>query len=134
MESPAVEALKKYSGKVFDYVIVGSGPGGGPLAANLANAGYSVALLEYGMDIDQAQATDSSTKDTYSIPALFGACSEHPYLTWDIFTKFYKDETQSIQNNKWVSGKGILYPRGSALGGSAAHNALVWVYPHDDDF
>jgi choline dehydrogenase-like flavoprotein len=33
-----------------DFVIVGSGAGGGPLAANLAEAGFSVLLLEAGDD------------------------------------------------------------------------------------
>ena len=32
----------------YDYVIVGSGAGGGPLAANLAKAGYSVCIMEAG--------------------------------------------------------------------------------------
>jgi len=32
----------------FDYIVVGSGPGGGPLAVNLAKAGYKVALMEAG--------------------------------------------------------------------------------------
>src|SRR5687767_8558011 len=34
----------------FDYVIIGSGAGGGPLAARLARAGRTVLLLEAGAD------------------------------------------------------------------------------------
>ena len=34
----------------FDYIVVGSGAGGGPLAANLANAGFRVLLMEAGGD------------------------------------------------------------------------------------
>lgn len=34
----------------YDYVIVGSGPGGGSLAANLVLEGYSVFLIEAGGD------------------------------------------------------------------------------------
>src|SRR4026209_1991545 len=34
----------------YEYVIVGSGAGGGPLAANLARNGHKVLLLEAGKD------------------------------------------------------------------------------------
>jgi len=30
----------------YDYVVVGSGPGGGPLASRLAIAGFKVLLIE----------------------------------------------------------------------------------------
>ena len=36
----------------YDYVIVGSGAGGGPLAGNLAKAGQKVLLLEAGSDYE----------------------------------------------------------------------------------
>ena len=36
--------------KTYEYIVVGSGPGGGPLASNLARAGHSVLLLEAGDD------------------------------------------------------------------------------------
>jgi choline dehydrogenase len=58
------------SPKTYDYVVVGSGPGGGPLAANLAKAGASVLLLEAG---------DNKTKDlNQEIPANFAFAYSDP--------------------------------------------------------
>ena len=128
--------LTACSEQIFDYVIVGAGPGGGPLAAKLARAGYTVALLEAGIDPlgDAAASIDPSTKTLYEIPAFVAATSEHPLLSWDFFVKHYSDPAQQARDSKYVPGKGVLYPRGSCLGGSAAHNFLVFTYPHDEDF
>ncbi|GKT49549.1 uncharacterized protein ColSpa_09730 [Colletotrichum spaethianum] len=38
------------SNRTYDYIVIGSGPGGGPLACNLAHAGHSTLLIEAGDD------------------------------------------------------------------------------------
>ena len=53
--------------ELFDYVVVGSGAGGGPVAANLAEAGHRVLLLEAGLDPED---------DDYRVPAFHGRASE----------------------------------------------------------
>jgi len=54
----------------YEYVVVGSGAGGAPLAARLALSGYSVLVLEAGEDM----ADDIYT----NIPALHFVAAEHP--------------------------------------------------------
>ncbi|RBQ71059.1 hypothetical protein FVER14953_20734 [Fusarium verticillioides] len=41
-------ALPTHHPDQYEYIIIGSGPGGGTLAANLARAGHSVFLIEAG--------------------------------------------------------------------------------------
>jgi choline dehydrogenase len=41
-------AAASIDNKTYEYIVVGSGPGGGPIASNLARAGHSVLLLEAG--------------------------------------------------------------------------------------
>ena len=44
----------------YDYIVVGSGAGGGPVAANLARRGFTVALLEAGgADVTGVQIDDA---------------------------------------------------------------------------
>jgi len=115
-------------GDEFDYIVVGSGAGGGPIAANLARAGFSVALFEAG----GAAATCD-----YDVPAFFPKVSEDPELRWDYFVKHYEDVAQQDRDPKCVSNNGepgIWYPRSGTLGGCTAHNALITICPNASDW
>ncbi|RQM04805.1 hypothetical protein DH86_00004042 [Scytalidium sp. 3C] len=128
----------------YDYVVVGSGPGGGPLAARLAIAGYSVLLLDAGAD------EGSSYQE--QVPALQLQSTEYEPMRWDYFVNHYQNETRQELDSKFTwrtpsgdlfvgpnppSGSeplGILYPRSGTLGGCSAHNALITIYAHDSDW
>jgi choline dehydrogenase len=111
----------------FDVIVVGSGAGGGPLAARLALQGKKVLLLEAGQDVG---ATLS-----YEVPARHALSTEEPDRAWSFFVQHHRDAAKDAQDSKYVAQEnGILYPRGSALGGSTAVNAMVTVLAPPSDW
>jgi choline dehydrogenase len=110
----------------FDFVIVGSGAGGGPLAANLAEAGFRVLLLEAGTDHQCSY---------YDVPIMQARASEDEEMCWDFFVRHYSSDEAQRRDSKFIDREdGVLYPRGATLGGSTAVSALVTVYPHNSDW
>ncbi|KAF2031207.1 glucose-methanol-choline oxidoreductase-like protein [Setomelanomma holmii] len=128
----------------YEYVVVGSGAGGGPLAARLALAGHKTLLIEAG--------DDQGANINYTVPAYNARVSEDPNLSWNFFVKHYADEARQARDFKTSyetsdgglytglsppagsTMKGTLYPRTGTLGGCTAHNALIAIYPHQSDF
>lgn len=129
-----------------EYIVVGSGAGGGTLAARLAESGRTVLLLEAGGDPknpgDQAQAATPSggLPNDYDVPVFHGYASENEAMKWDFFVRHYGDDAMQRQDPNYVemlNGKrvdGVLYPRTGTLGGCTAHNAMIFVYPHNADW
>ena len=108
-----------------EVIVVGSGAGGGPLASRLARAGVRVLLLEAGEDV--AARTD------YRVPAMHALSTEDPAAAWWYFVRHHDEPGLDQADSKWTPD-GILYPRGSALGGSTAVNAMVSVLPPPADW
>jgi choline dehydrogenase len=109
----------------FDYIVIGSGAGGGPVAANLALAGYTVLLLEAGGETENAH---------YSVPAFHPLSTEDQDLQWNYFIRHYANDTRQNNDTKRDKNGNIWYPRAGTLGGCTAHNAMITVYPHESDW
>ncbi|KAI9695333.1 MAG: hypothetical protein M1820_008685 [Bogoriella megaspora] len=128
----------------YEYVIVGSGAGGGPLACRLAKEGHTVLLIEAG--------NDQAGNVNVSVPGYQAGVTQDPKLRWDMFVNHYQDQSRAQRDPKYTyevgpyqyhvgpdppSGAkplGILYPRAGTLGGSVTHNALIWITPHASDW
>jgi choline dehydrogenase-like flavoprotein len=110
----------------FDYVVVGSGAGGGTVAARLAEAGYSVVVLEAGGDHAPAN---------YQVPAFHAFATEDRSMRWDFFVHHYDSPSrEQLDPNYETDERAFWYPRAGTLGGCTAHNAMIFVYPHRADW
>lgn len=113
--------------KTYDFVVIGSGPGGGPLAANLAVAGHSVLLLEAGEDHGDTLVQ--------RVPELYPQAIHVPDQRWDFFVRYHANDdlhnnyeyfTWRTSNGSYHVGQspppgserlGAYYPRAGTLGG-----------------
>ncbi|KAG4219002.1 hypothetical protein PC116_g32518, partial [Phytophthora cactorum] len=87
----------------YDYIVVGSGPGGAPLAANLARAGYPTLLLEAGDDL--------GNNKNYSEMANFNLAANDEKSRWDFFVKHSSDEEREgkYEHTTWRKPDGSFY-------------------------
>jgi choline dehydrogenase len=128
----------------YDYIVVGSGPCGGPLACDLAKAGYSTLLLE--ADDDQGD------NPVYTEMENFNTAANDEDYRWDFWVKHSDDPlrersfehyTYRLPDGKFyvrtnppsvATTLGIQYPKAATLGGCAMHNGGVCSLPQDDDW
>jgi choline dehydrogenase-like flavoprotein len=130
----------------YEYIIVGSGAGGGTLAARLAETGKKVLVLEAGGDPKKLQggnAIDPNGKrlpEDYEVPVFHPLSTENEAIRWDYFVRHYGNDELQKKDTKYTeeyAGQkvdGVLYPRAGCLGGCTAHNAMITVYPHNQDW
>ncbi|CAJ2504779.1 Uu.00g121730.m01.CDS01 [Anthostomella pinea] len=144
LTGPSLPVTPPSPNKTYEYIVVGGGAGGSPLAADLALAGHSVLLIDAGGDYGHLREVET--------PALGNPASERNEVSWGFFTHHYANETQALRDRKltWMtpdgnyySGQNVpegstmlgnFYPRYGGLGGCSEHNALVGVLPTENDW
>ncbi|WP_083861238.1 GMC family oxidoreductase [Microvirga lotononidis] len=115
------------SSEQFEYIVIGTGAGGGPVAANLANAGKRVLVLEAG-------GTGKNPTSEFKYSVVGSNARLDPELGWAYWVNSRLNETERAQQHFYVPGKGLYYPRGTSIGGSTTVNAMIALYPDNDDW
>src|SRR5205085_7824788 len=98
--------------ETYEYIVVGSGAGGGPLAANLALRGFRVCLIEAGSDPESYK---------YRVPSFHPLSAEEKEMAWNFYVHHYDKDEKRDKKYREEDG-GVLYPRAGTLGGCTAHN------------
>jgi choline dehydrogenase len=121
-----------------DFVVVGSGAGGGTVAARLVEMGFRVLVLEAGRD--PLEASGNGRPEDYRVPAFHPFATENASMRWDFWVRHYDSDDQQKLDPKFRERfgddavNGVWYPRAAAIGGCTAHNAMIFVAPHDADW
>lgn len=85
-------ALAQNETTQYDYIAVGSGPGGAPLASRLARAGQSVLLIEAGDD-------EANNPNMWNM-ANFNEASNDPTSRWNFFVRQFSDPALDDQRHQ----------------------------------
>ncbi|KAK3369187.1 cellobiose dehydrogenase-like protein [Lasiosphaeria ovina] len=116
----AIAAVPVPTSVTFDYIIVGGGAGGIPLADKLSESGKSVLLIEKG-------------------PASSGRWGGTLKPDWLVGTNLSRFDVPGLCNQIWVDSAGIACTdtdqmAGCVLGGGTAVNAGLWFKPYSLDW
>ncbi|KAE8847114.1 hypothetical protein HRS9122_04021 [Pyrenophora teres f. teres] len=134
------------SNNTYDYIVTGSGPGGGTIAVNLARAGHSVLLVEAGSNAVSDIRTQVLSLNDFA----------NTNVSWHFFVRHSDDEERtkrynllvwrlqdgdywvgrdpSVEGHMGAQRLGVFYPRGATVGGSAIINAAATFLPSDSDW
>lgn len=118
--TPTVPVCSPAPTEAYDYIVIGGGAGGIPVADKLSESGKKVLLLEKGP------------------PSLarFGGTMGPEWVTSNNLTRF---DVPGLCNQIWVDSNGVACTdidqmAGCVLGGGAAVNAALWWKPVNIDF
>jgi len=122
--------------ETFDYIVVGAGAGGCPVAAKLALAGHSVLLLESGPDDDWTGVAPDPFNDY--VPRQVD-----PMVLSDVATLTYAEEIDDavMSEHVWAtdrlrpplsmfegkSPRAEYMPRAKVAGGCTMHNYVIFL-------
>ena len=137
----------------IDFIIVGAGAGGAPLAARLVERGYTVLVTEMGPEkpppVPEAAVFNVGGEavkiENTDVPLLNGETSEDKRHSLRFFVKHFEHDPQQSRDplqhtpnpEKTLNPedeRGIFYPRAQGVGGCTIHNAMITVSGPSEDW
>ena len=143
------EAWKDPAKTPLDFIIVGAGAAGAPLAARLVERGFTVLVMEMGpRGMDGTSERVGAEVENTDVPLLHPETTEDPRHSLRFFVKhFDRDPEESldpkIHRPQPMPGAptpnpgdehGIFYPRAQGIGGCTIHNAMITVCGPSEDW
>ncbi len=129
---------------VFDFVLVGAGAGGAPLAARLAERGYSVLVCEMGPA--KPDTPPEAVVENTHVPLLHAEVTEDQRHALTFFVNHFDAPAADPADPKWHTPQkgsppdraedetGLFYPRAQGVGGCTVHNAMITVSGPSEDW
>lgn len=124
----------------LDFIVIGAGAGGAPLAARLVERGYTVLVVEMGPE-KPSKPADAVVENT-EVPLLHSETTEDARHSLRFFVKHFDDDPKGSQDPKIYTPppdarrdeEGIFYPRAQGVGGCTVHNAMITICGPSEDW
>jgi choline dehydrogenase len=142
MDKIADEWQDKYR-TPLDFIIVGAGAGGAPLAARLVERGFTVLVIEMGPA--KPDRPPQARVENTEVPLLHTETTEDPRHSLRFFVDHFDGGPQKsldgkvrrppdVPANAPADEQGIFYPRAQGVGGCTVHNAMITICGLSEDW
>ncbi len=124
----------------LDFILVGAGAGGAPLAARLVERGYTVLVIEMGPR--KPKPPEGAKVENTEVPLLHSETTEDARHSLRFFVKHFDGAAKDSLDPKLHVPKdpaktddpGIFYPRAQGVGGCTVHNAMITIVGPSEDY
>ncbi len=126
----------------LDFIVVGGGAGGAPMAARLAERGFQVLVVEMGPD--QPEKPENSKVEPTDVPLLHPETTEDKRHSLRYYVNHFggdnekrnprrqNDDQRPVKNPS--DEVGVFYPRPQGIGGCTIHNAMITICGPSEDW